>query len=901
MSWGAVSYDGPQWLKALMVVGSAVVATFAPSFVDWVTRPASPRPDDPAPPQTRAGLLRADRHIVPFTGREAEYAVLREWCRDNKSPVRLLVGAGGVGKTRLALHLGDYLRSAGWSVTVVGAGQEADALTILREATRRSSIFLIVDYAETRSGLVDLLRSVAGNPAHVRVLLIARSTGDWWWRLGADVPAARALVQAYPPLLLSARVDPAVSPVELVQTAVPHFATALGVQAPTKIDVTVHEEVPLLVLHAAALLAALRSQDHRAPHVELVAGIGVLDELLGHERRYWEHSAARARLGDLSPAVLQRAVAVACLFGAVDESDGADVLRRVPNLRDDESRRRDVARWLHQLYPPASGYWGSLQPELIAETHVIEQLVDCPELIKDVPELRAEQTYQMLTVLSAGAVYQPAGLVLLEQALRADIGRLVFPALTVATTTGGELGKILAQVLADVRLTPPLTITEIEAAIPYPTTALTSAAVAVTRRILDEMPADAGLAEIARWHARLAVVLAQAGRPGDAVPHIDTAVRHYRTLVDAGRDNYRPDLARSLHSLGIRLAEQGLHADALAPTEQAVEYYRALAEHNRHHYGPDLAAALNNLGIWLAELARHEEALTALDEAVECYEALYNTHPDRYLRDLAQVETNRRLSQSRVPRHAESLPHLEAAVERCRLLATRDHDRYLPDLARSLHNLGDGYAEHAKTAEATNCLAEALTYYRTLNRANPDRYQGDLAACLNNLGANLAELGRYADALPYAEQAVELHRRLAKDNPARYRSELARSLDHEVICLSRMSRHREVLSPAEEAVKLYRLLTEIDPGRYRPELARALTNLSVSLAELLRHAEALPAAQEAVNIYTTLAGADRDSYRARLARALRNLAVDLSGLNRHPEADRRRQEADALDAAEVAS
>ncbi len=898
MAWWALSFDGPQWVKNAVLVGAAVVAAFAPSYVDWVLKQATARRraaevSERRSPETLAGLLRADRHIVPFTGRGDEYAELREWCRDDKPPVRLVVGAGGVGKTRLALHLGEYLKTCHWSVTVVGAGQEADALSTLRAATRRSSIFLVVDYAETRTGLVDLLRSVAGNPARVRVLLIARSVGDWWWRLGADVPAVRDLVQAYSPLTLSARVDSARRPAALVHAAVPHFAAALNVRFPTKIEVTVPDEVPLLVLHAAALLAVLRSQDHHAPAGQLVADLGVLDELLGHERWHWAHGAARAGLGDLSPVVLQRAVAVVCLFGAVDEGDGAKVLRRVPDLHDDEPLRRDIARWLRQLYPTSSGYWGSLQPELVAEKHVIEQLIDCPELIKDLSELRAEQAHQMLTVLSAGAAYQPAGLELLEQALRADIERLAFPSLEVATTTGGELGKVLAQVLADAPLTPAI-LSEIEAAIPYPTTALAGAAVAVTRRILDALPADADLAETARWHARLGVVLAQAGRQGDALPYIETAVGHYRTLAETGRDRYLPNLARSLHSLGIRLAEQGRHADALPHTEQAVEYLRALAEHNPSHYRPDLAASLNNLGIWLAELGRHADALPPLEEAVECYQALYDTDPDRYLRDLAQAETNQRLSQSRVPRHLESLPHLEAAVERCREMSETNPDGCLPDLAQSLHNLGNGYAEQKRPVEAVDCLAEALTYYRTLDRANRDLYRPHLADCLNDLGVNLAELGRYADAVPCAEEAVELHRCLAADSLARYRSELARSLDNLVFCLSTMGRYREVLRPAEEAVELHGDLAKRDPDRYRPELARALTNLSVSLSELRLHAEALPTALEAVAIYRDLHDHDPYQYSSRLIRALRNLAVDYSGLRRHPEADRCRQEADQI-------
>ena len=117
----------------------------------------------------------------------------------------------------------------------------------------------------------------------------------------------------------------------------------------------------------------------------------------------------------------------------------------MPDLRDDESRRWRVARWLAQLYPSGPGYWGALQPELVAETHVIEQLKECPELVMaELSELCIEQKRRMLRVLSMGAARQPAGVALLEQVLRADIERLVFPALEVAKVTGGALGVALA-------------------------------------------------------------------------------------------------------------------------------------------------------------------------------------------------------------------------------------------------------------------------------------------------------------------------------------------------------------------------------------------------------------------------------------------------------------------------
>jgi tetratricopeptide (TPR) repeat protein len=897
MTWWALSFDGPQWVKNAVLVGAAVVAAFALSYVGWVLKRAADRRRredvlEQRSPETRAGLLRADRFIVPFTGRDAEYAELREWCRDDKPPVRLVVGAGGVGKTRLALHLGEYLKSCGWSVTVVAAGKEAVALPTTRAITRRS-IFLIVDYAETRTDLVGLLRSVAGHPDHVRALLIARSVGNWWWYLRSDVAAVRGLVQAYPPLMLSAQVDSARRPAELVHAAAPHFAAALNVRAPTKIEVTVPDEVPLMVLHAAALLAVLRSQDHHAPAGQLVADLGVLDELLGHERRYWYHSATRAGLGHLTSAVLQRAVAVACLFGAMDEDEGAKVLRRVPDLRDDESLRRNVARWLRQLYPPSSGYWGALQPELVAEAHVIEQLKECPELVMaDLSELHIEQVRRMLTVLSMGATYQPAGVALLEQALHADIERLAFPALEVAKVTGASLDAALTRVLSDAPVTPE-TLYKIEEAIPYPTTVLARTAVAVTRRILHTLPADAEIALTAHWHLRLGVVLAQAGHADEAMPHIETAVKDYRALVGTDRDRYLPGLARSLHNLGIRYVEQGRHADALPHTEQAVEYYRELVVRHPGHYRADLAASLNNLGLWLAELGRHPDALAPLQEAVEHYWELVETDPARHRRDLVQALTNLGLSQSHVPRYVESLPRLEEVVERNRSLTENDRDRYLPELARSSHELGNGYAESDRREEALYRLTEALSYYRALAESL-DQYRPEVAACLNDLGVNLTELGRYADARPNAEEAVELLRRLTEINPARFRPELARALDNLVFCLSSMHEHLNVLAPAEEAITLYRRLTTIDPDRYRPELARALTNRSVSLSELRRHAEALPESREAVAIYWDLLKIDPRKYAPLLARALRRLAVDYSGLSRHAEADQCRQDADLI-------
>ncbi|GAA5068795.1 ABC-type hemin transport system substrate-binding protein [Thermocatellispora tengchongensis] len=51
-------------------------------------------------------------------------------------------------------------------------------------------MLLVVDYAETRTGLAALLQQVAADTGRrVRVLLLARSAGEWWQRLGGESAA----------------------------------------------------------------------------------------------------------------------------------------------------------------------------------------------------------------------------------------------------------------------------------------------------------------------------------------------------------------------------------------------------------------------------------------------------------------------------------------------------------------------------------------------------------------------------------------------------------------------------------------------------------------------------------------------------------------------------------------
>ncbi|MGW2811568.1 tetratricopeptide repeat protein, partial [Streptomyces sp. NPDC001450] len=107
--------------------------------------------------------------------------------------------------------------------------------------------------------------------------------------------------------------------------------------------------------------------------------------------------------------------------------------------------------------------------------------------------------------------------------------------------------------------------------------------------------------------------------PDHALAAGGPGVTALRTLAEANRDAYLPDLAVMLNNLGVRLAGVGRRQEALAPAEEAVGIYRVLAEADRDAYLPDLAGVLNNLGVRLGEVGRRQEALAPAEEAVGIY------------------------------------------------------------------------------------------------------------------------------------------------------------------------------------------------------------------------------------------------------------------------------------------
>jgi hypothetical protein len=136
-------------------------------------------------------LLNAANRVVRFTGRTREIAELERWRDDSAAvAVRLMHGGAGQGKTRLAHRFAELSGAAGW-ITLRARHSRDIAIRPIDvqpgdAVVTAGPILVVVDYAE-RWPLSDLLALLVDRRLHgsraLRVLLLARPVGNWWYAL----------------------------------------------------------------------------------------------------------------------------------------------------------------------------------------------------------------------------------------------------------------------------------------------------------------------------------------------------------------------------------------------------------------------------------------------------------------------------------------------------------------------------------------------------------------------------------------------------------------------------------------------------------------------------------------------------------------------------------------------
>ena len=151
--------------------------------------------------------------VVPMVGRESAKAELRVWL-DTKGPVsvRVLVGAGGRGKTRLALELARELAKEGWLAGFATAEnfERFRKQNCVEDWRWDQPALVILDYAasradQLRSWIRELVDASLERRPKLRLLLVERQANrafGWLatvFGLGDDAKSRAAIAMLNPP------------------------------------------------------------------------------------------------------------------------------------------------------------------------------------------------------------------------------------------------------------------------------------------------------------------------------------------------------------------------------------------------------------------------------------------------------------------------------------------------------------------------------------------------------------------------------------------------------------------------------------------------------------------------------------------------------------------------------
>jgi hypothetical protein len=268
-----------------------------------------------------SGLLRAEYAVVPFSPlRTAALRELRAWgLRARAAAFGQVTGGGGVGKTRLVRELAYLLADEeGWRCGLVRPGCEVAA--VKAAMALGVPVLVVIDNDTPHLRLAEALGELGRHRvgAGIRVLLVARDDDAWRQQLhGHSNETVRGLVRDAVGIRLGPLVTDPEAQRQIFQRALRAYARARGTTEPHGELRTSDPSSPVLVLHAAALVAVLRAERGlRRPAVSAAGEVDLATELLEYEADHWAVAWSNRRFAPLPPTTQRQAVGVATLLGA---------------------------------------------------------------------------------------------------------------------------------------------------------------------------------------------------------------------------------------------------------------------------------------------------------------------------------------------------------------------------------------------------------------------------------------------------------------------------------------------------------------------------------------------------------------------------------------------------------
>lgn len=750
-------------------------------------------------------LLRAEEAIVPFDPKREPFLKTQiDWAESSDYPIsiRLLIGAGGVGKTRLALELCRRLQEQGWHAGFLlsdcEAGQTPKLATQIRDAELPCCI--VIDYAETRqSVLLALFESLLTSPLKhpVRLLLLARDGGDWWETLPDKKASCEALLQGLAssgPFTLPHLHDSESERQEAYLVALSALATRLQIIAPEhspRLD-EAHFARPLYIQMAA--LMALRGERPKSAE-------SLPRAMLSHERRYWgrvlsgldgnrsEHEEQSALL--MALATLANGIATDRMLEQVWISIG-----------EDKAQLKRLFKLLAPLYPDRQGLQG-LRPDLIGEA-LVAQIILSPAGSKLLDAILGESnsTYRQscLTVLARLLRYRDDLRTHVEDALVKNFILCAVDLIKISIETPSPLPQLIE-----------------------------NAYQRLPSRIKEQ--ATGLLMPLLRFEIIPLAVL-------DILVHQNFANKRHEQYQKKKNDITAGKYATALINLSKALEAHGNIEDALEKSEQASNIFSNLVKTKPGAYEESFADALKTYAIQMDNMGKHEKALIAAEQSLKISLKLAKVEPALHEHSLANAYntySNRLVQQGRTE---ESLAAINSALEIFKRLTLTDHENSEPDYAIALGNYSNRLFELDMPEQGMEALLQSLTIIRKLAAAAPERFEAKLSNILENHAIGLSKMGRFEEAQNEIEQALGINQKLAQAKPLRFELNLAETLNTYSSILAILGNTEGALSAKIQSLDIYQ-----KKAKEKPELYLGLqetTRLTLVIWKWLFSNEATP-------------------------------------------------------------
>ncbi|UVL22297.1 glycosyltransferase [Pseudomonas donghuensis] len=751
--------------SATTSVPSVSTAAQTPLEFDWLSCPGR---SSAAMGHSDSQLLRAEAAVVPFDkDREPFLNLQLDWVKapTHSLAIRLLTGAGGVGKTRLGLELCKRLRESGWLSGILSSEFTASSMARVAEqlkAAKQPSL-IVIDYAETRQDALLALIKVLHNgrlEQPIRILLLARDGGEWWRRLPEHDSECEGVLsgsQASGPYQLPMLHESVASRQRAYQEASLAFAQHLNIGA---VDLqpnleAEHFDRPLFIQMAA--LMTLRGESAKSAE-------GLPRAVLNHESEYWQKTLAAQGLADVQS--LRQATMLMTLSTLVSGIPTARVLDDILDLKAEEranlKRLYDV---LTPLYPDRQGLQ-ALRPDLLGEALVAKVLLEHGGSVFErvLAEGSGSQVRSALTVVARMLRYRedlaPTVFEVMDRQFSATMDGWIAVCLETRSPLPGILEGIFSQMSPKRKI---------------------QVAGALKDKLQVEMIALLGLRQ-------------QVG---------EVLVGHFSDKNDkAGR---KGDVARSSalkwHSKTLRYIGQSVLAKDTM--EQALSVSRSIAQRDPRHT-PTLMDLLCDISQHRAEFGMSDSAMSAIEEAL----VLVRKHRTIMVQQRAKVLGLYALRLDECGQGDKAIDYAKQSLELHRSASQANSSQYHKNMGIAYNRYSNLLGNNGCDEDALQTAKCSLESYRQLIecRGYPD--DPDWVIALNNYANRLSQQGDMEEAISYIEEGHSIASRLAEAKPERFTIDLADAGYSYSLILGEHGDIAKALEVGDVALKGYQGLNE---------------------------------------------------------------------------------------------